>query len=165
MQKRGIFIVCLIISSMHIYAQHVSHQVLVPVASVVSTSSYCVSQSIGEVVVQYIHSDNIDLTQGFQQPSTKRFDVVPPNGNGVKVYPNPVKTILTLELFGDLSTKYRLVIFGINGSIYRESTYTCIDKYWHKIPIDVSDFSRGTYFLKVIAFDGTISRLFKVEKM
>ncbi len=163
MQKRGIFIVCLIVFNLQIYAQSISHEVLVPLASVTSTGTYCISQTIGEAVVEYIHCDNIDLTQGFQQPSLDSDRPYIPPGNGVKLYPNPVQTKLTLELFGNLSREYRVVIFGINGSIYMEKNYNCTSR--RLIPIDVSDFSRGTYFVKVVASDGTIDRLFKIEKM
>ena len=165
MQKRGIFIYLLAGLSMLVGAQHLSNQVLVPVASVSTNSGYSISQTIGEVAVQYIHDDSFGLTQGFQQPSISVLEPVVPLGNGVKIYPNPVVNNLTLEFFGSESTEYHLTIFGINGSIYYKNDYPCIGKFWHKIQIDVGHYQRGTYFIRIVAVNGSISRLFKIEKI
>jgi len=165
MQKRGIFIVCLIVFGVHVSAQHVSHAVLVPLANTYSTGKYCISQSVGEPVVEYIHSDYFDLTQGFQQPSIKGVGFIEEDkGKGVEVYPNPVISNLTVEFIGSQTNEYHLIIFGLNGSIYRENTYTCIGT-GRKEYLDLSDFSRGTYFVRIVAADESIIRTFKIEKL
>jgi hypothetical protein len=72
---------------------------------------------------------------------------------------------LNLELYGDRNIEYHVTIFGFNGAIYFKKDYPCTGIFRYKIPIDVSNYKRGTYFVKVLTDDGTISRLFKIEKM
>lgn len=167
MRKRGIFILFIVIAGLNIYAQQISHEVLVPASSVVSSGDYFISQTIGESVTTLISNESYIFTQGFQQPTAHKLFEIEHTGSGVKVYPNPVMRSLNLELYGDRSIEYHVTIFGFNGAIYFKKDYPCTAPFpfQHKIPIDVSNYQRGTYFVKVVTEDGMISRLFKIEKM
>ena len=61
--------------------------------------------------------------------------------NAVKVYPNPVTNILTIDA-GDLSLKDGITIINITGCTVLQANYTA------KQTIDVSSLSRGIYFVK-----------------
>ncbi len=167
MRKRGIFILFIVIAGLNIYAQEISHEVLVSASSVASSGDYFISQTIGEPVVSLIRNESYIFTQGFQQPSTCKLIESDHTGSGLKVYPNPVQDCLTLELYGDRNIEYHVTIFGFNGAIYFKKDYPCSGPFpfTHRIPIDVSNYQRGTYFVKVLTEDGMISRLFKIEKM
>ncbi len=165
MQKRGIFIYIFLISCGIINAQELSHQVLVPLALVRDQGEINISQTGGEAMVEFIHCTRYDLTQGFQQPRVKIVDPIPPMGNGVKVFPNPVRQDLTIEMFGETSAEYDVTIFGIEGSVFYRNSYACEGNFWHTITIDVSKYQRGLYFVRVESKDSHISRLFKIEKM
>lgn len=165
MLKRGIFIFILVIFCGIINAQELSRQVLVPLASVKNQGEVNISQTVGEAMVDYIHCTNYDLTQGFQQPKVKIGDPLQPMGNGVKVFPNPVRRDLVIEMFGETSIEYDVTIFGIEGSIYYRNCYPCEGNFWNRITIDVSSYQRGLYFVKVESKDSRISRMFKIEKM
>lgn len=167
MYKRGIIVIIAItLLSGILRSQSVSRQVLVPTAVVSFVDGYCISQTIGEPVVEYIHTDDVELTQGFQQPSVSE-DLRPPNplGQGVKVYPNPVYDILTIEMFGSASTDYQVSFYGLNGSLYFKNEYSCLGQFWDIRTLNLSSYKRGTYILKVETGDGLISRIFKVEKL
>jgi len=165
MLKRGIFIVLLVVSWTGLNAQELSHQVLVVAANVANGSGYSISQTIGESIVDFIHSEKYDLTQGFQQPGCRLVTPQPPPGNGVKVYPNPVLDDLKVEMFGETGVEYELTIFGIDGSLFYRNRYECTGKFWRLEVLDVSEFKRGLYFIHVEASNKKIARLFKVEKM
>ena len=165
MHRKGLIILFITVLYCTVSGQEISHKVLVPLASFKTIGGYCVSQTIGEPVVKYLPGETYDLTQGFQQPSVTVDRPEPPQGTGVKVYPNPVKNTLKLELFGAKSAEYHLTIFGLNGSIYLRNTYNCVGKYWHIIPLDLSKYRRGTYFVRVEDNTGAVRRLFKIEKM
>lgn len=165
MLKRGIFIFFVLISCGIISAQELSHQVLVPLALVSNQGEINISQTVGEAMVDFIHCTNYDLTQGFQQPRVKIIDPLPPMGNGVKVFPNPVKRDLVIEMFGETSIEYDVTIFGIGGSIYYRNSYPCEGNFWHRIIIDVSSYQRGLFFVRVESKDSRIARMFKIEKM
>ena len=149
-----------------LHSQSVSRQVLVPLATVSFVDGYCVSQTIGEPVVKYIRTEALELTQGFQQPSVSE-DLRPPNplGQGVKVYPNPVYDILTVEMFGSESTEYQISFYGLNGALYFKNDYSCVGQFWDIRTLNLSTYKRGTYIMKVATSDGSISRIFKVEKL
>ncbi len=167
MLKRGIFIVLVMSFYMQLSAQSVSvsRDVLVCSGSVASIGGFSVSQTIGEPVVKHIGNESFMITQGFQQPSASRLIPIDHTGTGVKVYPNPVRYNLTLELFGERDIEYHVTIFGFNGAIYFKNDYPCSGCFFHPISIDVSNYQRGTYFVRVLTNDGTIKRLFKIEKM
>lgn len=165
MRKRGIFILLIVILGLNIYAQEISHKVMVSASSVASSGGYFVSQTIGESVTKLISNEGYVFTQGFQQPSAIKITQEEHTGSGVKVYPNPVRNTLNLELFGEKSLDYRVTIFGLNGTIYFKKDYPCRGNFYYKVPIDVSNYQRGIYFVKVLTQNGMISRLFKIEKM
>lgn len=147
-------------------AQKISHEVMVPASSVASSGGYFISQTVGESVTTLIGNESYIFTQGFQQPSAIKFVEQEHIGTGVKVYPNPVRNSLNLELYGENNIEYHVTIFGFNGAIYFKKDYPCVGRsFRHRIPIDVSNYQRGTYFVKVLTNDGMISRLFKIEKM
>lgn len=165
MRKRGIFICILVTIGVQLSAQKVSHEVIVPAGMVSNNGGYSVSQTIGEPMVKIIGDDEFCLIQGFQQPSSGLRDILDGQGNGVKAYPNPVKDNLNLEIFGERSIDFHVTIFGFTGAIYFRKDYSCVGNFHHLIHLNVRDYQRGTYFLRVVAKDGTISRLFKIEKI
>lgn len=166
MLKRGIFIFVLVaMFGFHCKSQEISHQVLVPMASIAEQPGYNVSQTIGEVVVMTIASDNYELTQGFHQPGIKIDGPVPPQGSGVDVYPNPAIDFLQIELFGSEPSNFEVIIFGISGSVYYRKNFPCPADFWRIESIDISDYMRGMYFVRIRTSDGRILRLFKIEKM
>lgn len=165
MLKGGIFIFIIVTGTVCLKAQELSHQVLVPVASTWQGGNYSLSQTVGEPVVAFVSGGNRDLTQGFQQPSMMLNPIVPPQGNGVDVYPNPVSDLLKIEMFGDVSVDYSITVFGIDGSVYFRQDYPCSGRFWRIETLDVSGFKRGIYFVRVETFPRKIGRMFKIEKM
>jgi hypothetical protein len=166
MLKKGIFILVLLLGiGTSCYSQEISHQVLVPMASVMELSTYSLSQTVGEAMVSTLSYGNYDLTQGFQQPSINMTSPLPPQGNGVEVYPNPVTDILKLELFGSEARDFNVTIFGLNGSVFYQDEINCTSNYWMIESINLSEFKNGMYFVMVRSRDERIVRLFKIEKM
>jgi len=164
--NRGILTVLLVVSWTNLNAQEISNRVVVVAANVANGGGYTISQTIGEPVVEFISSDDWDLTQGFQQPGIKNGGPIRINdGNGVKVYPNPVINNLMVDLFGDESRDYKLTIFGIEGSLYFQNTYYCNGEHDRCEVLDLSDYKRGLYFIMIETTDKKISRLFKITKM
>ncbi len=166
MQQRGIFIFVLLITLMaECFSQGVSHQVLVPLASIADAGNVNVSQTAGEPMVEGLYDIDYDLTQGFHQPGIDLSRPVPPEGNGVEVYPNPVVDILKIELFGVDEADFEIFLFGLNGAVYYKRTISCSRDYWRIESIDLSHYKRGMYFVGIKTRDNRISRLFKIEKM
>ncbi len=148
-----------------ILSQGLSHQVIVPVASLQCTGSVHYSQTIGESVVEVIGCIDFTFTQGFQQPGIKLKKENPPPGNGVKVYPNPVTDFVNIELFGTGTRSFLIDFFNISGSIIRSEKYEFANQYWFCQPFSVENYSRGLFFIRITSTDGLISRTFKIEKL
>lgn len=166
MKQRGIFIFVLLITLMpRCLSQGISHQVLVPVASITDAGSVSVSQTVGEPMVEGLHGVDYGLTQGFHQPGIDLSSPVPPEGNGVEVYPNPVVDILKIEVFGVEEADFEIVLFGLNGAVYYRRNISCSRDYWRIESLDMGNYKRGMYFVRVKTKDNRISRLFKIEKM
>jgi hypothetical protein len=146
-------------------SQQLSHQVLLPAAGVIYTSGISYSQTIGETAVEIFGSADYVLTQGFQQPRMSMLTGDPPQGYGVKAYPNPAKEYFYIELFGETGKSFQITVSNLSGTIIYSTDVSFPEKYWtiHEIP--VSDFAAGLYFIQVISKDRTIRRSFKIEKL
>lgn len=147
------------------FSQQLSHQVVLPAAGVILTGGISYSQTIGETAVEIISSPDFLLTQGFQQPRLRILPEINTNGNGVKVYPNPVIDYVDVELFGEKARSFRITIININGTIVHSEDLSFEEKFWHIQEIAVTSLIRGLYFVRVVSKDGVISRSFKIEKM
>lgn len=160
-----ILILLLSVPGTNLFSQHLSHQVLVPVAGVISAGAIHYSQTGGETAVAIMSSSEYTFTQGFQQPAIKLIKKDTPPGNGVKVYPNPVTDFVTVELFGDVSRIFRIDIISFSGTIVRTEKMVFADSFWHVQQFPVDNLSKGLYFVRIVSEDGLISRTFKIEKM
>ena len=147
------------------FSQQLSHQVLVPVAGVISSGAINYSQTIGETAVEVISASDFVFTQGFQQPGIKLIPGEMPAGNGVEVYPNPVTDNLTIKLFGDISREFRIEVINITGTIAISEKLSFNDNYYIEKVIPVVQLNKGIYFIRVISSDKLISRTFKIEKL
>ena len=151
-------------SGSNLYPQELSHQVLVPVAGVVSTGVISYSQTIGETAIEIISSSDYILTQGFQQPGIKLIQGTQPDGNGVDVYPNPARENVIIKLFGDISRDFRIDVINIAGTVVISERQSCIDKYFLEKIIPVDMLYNGIYFIRITSDDKIINRTFKIEK-
>jgi len=165
MVKRGIFIFLLATGMIQLDAQVISNRVLVPVASTWQGEQYSISQTVGEPVVLYLPGEEWELTQGFQQPLGKGADVPVRQGNGVLVYPNPVSDYMKIEMFGTESIEYHVSIFGIGGSIYFRKDFNCTGSFNIIETLNVSEYKRGIYFVRIETTPVKIAKTFKIEKM
>jgi len=166
MCKRGAIIVFWMIFLLaDAISQQLSHQVMVPAAGIVVSGGRHYTHTIGEPAVLALASEENLLTEGFQQPRVKMQTGTKPDGNGVNAYPNPVKDIIWIELFGDFSRTFTISIINIYGlEVYREKL-SFTDQYWYKDYRSVADLKPGMYLIRFISTDGKIYRTIKVEKM
>jgi hypothetical protein len=166
MIKRGIYLAILPLVFVTITsAQHLSNQVIAPLGGVMSEEGIFFSHTIGETAVELFTSQGYDLTEGFQQPLIKFIPGTKPQGNGVKVYPNPVIDNISVEFFGAQKGSYSITVININGTIVFSDKVSFIEDYWQIVNISASAFSRGLYFIRILSNDGIISRTFKIDKM
>jgi hypothetical protein len=155
----------LLLFSANGFSQELSHQVLVPAAGLVNTSTLSYSQTIGETAIEIISGAGFVFTQGFQQPGMKIAPEKAPDGNGVEVYPNPATDYIKIKFFGDVARNFRVEVINITGMVVSSMTTSFITRYYDIQQIDVAKLKYGFYFVRVVSDDGRISRTFKIEKM
>jgi hypothetical protein len=165
MRKLGFIMLWNLISMVTVSSQQLSHQVLVPLAGIASDSKVNYSQTAGETAVEIVGCVQYVFTQGFQQPGVKITPETPPQGTGVKVYPNPVSDRLTIELFGETARNFRIEIINITGGIAYSDSKVFYTQHWYREPVDVQNLIRGFYLVRVYSDDGMIRRSFKIEKL
>jgi hypothetical protein len=146
------------------FSQSISHQVLVPAAAVVLKSSINYSQTVGEPIVEIIAADGKILTQGFQQRRVLD-EKIPNLGTGVKSYPNPADEYVKVEVWSEQARDLRISIINFQGALIYDTERKFSGPYQEIIEIDVSDYKRGMYFIRVISKDNAVYRTFKFEKM
>jgi len=103
------------------------------------------SWTVGEPIVDPVRSDEILLTQGFQQPNltVSTGFVDPAFAFGLKTYPNPTSGELIMESDYQEQLHFRMV--DVTGKIIKEGKWT------NKQVIDVSPFLPGIYAIYFIA--------------
>lgn len=148
-----------------LYSQSLSHQVLVPVAGVSLSGNISYSQTIGETAVEIICCSDYEFTQGFQQPSIKFVPGALPEGNGVDVYPNPAFDNITVRLFGSTAREFIIEIISITGKVVLLEKQSFPANFYLEKVIQVKDYYRGFYFVRILSTDRIINRTFKIEKL
>ncbi len=100
--------------------------------------------TLGEISIKTIKSDDIILTQGFQQSHLYTVSTLNPEKIfRATVYPNPAKDIININIEYPESILYTVSIVDINGNIYR------------RIPVkklkglDISGLKQGYYFIVI----------------
>ncbi|MCJ7446852.1 MAG: T9SS type A sorting domain-containing protein [Bacteroidales bacterium] len=161
-----ILVFVLTISWTSAFSQQLSHQVLVPLAGVISNSQVSYSQTVGETAVQIISCPAYIFTQGFQQPRMiKQTSDDEHTGDDIKVYPNPVSDYVYIELYGETARTFKIDIINITGTIVLTDKRVFYDQFWYKEPYNIQNLIRGFYLIRISTDDRTINRIFKIEKI
>jgi hypothetical protein len=77
------------------------------------------------------------------------------NNVSIKVYPNPVRGILTLEIIPEKLEKFTLELYNYLGNKVYESSMQISDVYSKRI--NVSEYPAGVYLLKISSINSTIT--------
>lgn len=160
-----VFLMLFYVSNGIVFSQHLSHQVMVPAAGIAVSGAVNYTQTIGETAIEIIGCSEFVFTQGFQQPGIKYLKESAPKGNGVDVYPNPVRDYVNVKLFGDGARKFSIDIINIAGTIVNSGTIDFTASYFYIQQIEITNLKKGFYFVRIVSNDRLISRVFKIEKM
>jgi hypothetical protein len=161
----NVLMLLLLFSGTSGFAQDLTPRVLVPAAGLTTAGVIEYSQTIGETAVETVSSAGFILTQGFQQPRIQITTPTQPEGNGVDVYPNPATDFINVKFYGDEARKFSIEVINITGMVVNSMTIDFTDKYYFIQQIEVTSLKYGFYFVRVTSDDGTIKRVFKIEKM
>ena len=145
--------------------------ILIPLGSnaqnVVSTSggigsdaNSTVSWTIGQPVANTVSGAEGTLTQGFQQPWADIGTVVGEHvgsGSDIRVYPNPTRHLLNVEMLGTATGANALELLDAAGRLVLQAPTT-----GDRTELDLTDYGTGNYFLHIKDAEGDVTRTFQV---
>ncbi len=128
-------------------------------------STFAMDYTVGEVMVSTLNSANNFLTQGFQQPfSTMVVSVPEESSEQALIYPNPVVSDFQIQLVSPDQGDYQVMVYDMLGQLVSSSTTRLAEQSAGIITTDVSSFSTGNYFVRVVynqqlVFSGKIIKI------
>jgi hypothetical protein len=136
-----------------------AQEVISSSGSSLENSTNQLSWTLGEPVIETFSDGKSVITQGFQQSklSVTAIDQISENLYGLKVYPNPVSSALTIEV--SEVEKFNLSLFDLNGKLLiKKEVEKTVETF------DMLNFIPGSYFLTVSSGNGKHLQTFKVIK-
>ena len=121
------------------------------------TGSTVVNHNLGEVIIGRLASENgeIQIGSGFIPSLEIEILAIPQNGYEYSVFPNP--TSENILVFNPLVSRYDYQVFDLNGRLIGSGSNDIQE------PINMYNFSTGTYIVTVVGETGLIGR-FKIIK-
>jgi hypothetical protein len=125
--------------------QILQNDVLVSVGGFSSAGNLQMEFSLGEPVTETFEGTNMTLTQGFLQPiltvtSVESTDML----LGIKVFPNPVKAELSIDIPSENASKLLFNLFDMNGKLLQKNYLSSGVNM-----IDMQDHATGAYLLLI----------------
>lgn len=156
----SITIICLLAISC--YSQSIQKQVCGSAGDTDSIAGYQVNWTIGECITEKFTGTNFILTQGFQQPyyaitaipETTEIDFT------LKVYPNPTRDYLNIEIINDTPEKFLLILSSMKCEILSEAVIISGEPY----RMDLTSFGSNLMFLKIISSSSKQAKTLKIIK-
>ena len=154
--KRKLFIAAILMVSVPALAQVKQSEVVSAAGGYFEKDNVSVSYTIGEPVTGTVVKDGLIVVHGFQQgyiaktevnPGINQFEAV-----DVKVYPNPVNTIMYVELSNIEAAGCVVKCFDMAGQLIKESEFGDDSR----LSIDMSGLPQGAYFVRVVSEDGAV---------
>jgi hypothetical protein len=129
------------------------------------TESISLEWTLGENFIETVSLEDNIFTQGFHQSfssaSTLAIDPIPENLFKSVVYPNPVNSLLNINLTTSEESKYKISLYEITGRFIKQSSVNTKDS---SITINVTDLSSGMYILQISNSKGSLIETHKIIK-
>lgn len=161
-------VVLIVCFSSTVCAQTISPSIISPSGNTDQSDEISLEWTIGELAVSTYEMNGLMLTEGFHQPllSVERL-IVPENEPGddlvIKIAPNPVKYMLSIEIFDSLNRALELQLFDATGRLVENSQ---VDSFTQNLEFDMGHYVSGFYVLRVIdPASQTILDAYKVSKI
>ncbi|UCG28322.1 MAG: T9SS type A sorting domain-containing protein [Bacteroidales bacterium] len=132
-----------------------------------SAGGYSLSGTVGELAVKTLDpGGSYILTQGFQQPFALGVNpVIDPQGIdwSVNAYPNPVSEFLNIQFNIEKSTAFNIEIMDMTGKklLIRNLPGITPEEI---ITVDLTNFVRGVYLLRITTPDQKVNKVYKIQK-
>jgi hypothetical protein len=122
--------------------------------------------TLGEPRVESVTKSDLLFTQGFHQPIVKVRTFNVPLRDGIKVvaYPNPVKSMLTVNIQSEVINRPLVIeLTDLRGVVLY--TRRMITTYIDELQFRMDGYIAGVYFLVVRDISGRVIQTIKLEKL
>lgn len=145
------------------YGQSISSSVIATAGGSSEAGGINLSWTMGELAIETFSTDNLVLTQGFQQgyyeitsiddPLTKLIDL--------QIYPNPAIDFINILIENHDAKSIKIELYSIDGKLVTNEQW---ENTGSPYQFKLNRFSSNQYILKVIDLDNGISNSFKIIK-
>ena len=130
-------------------AQSISNQSIGSVATLKASNNSSITFSVGELILNNTNSDEGSLSSGFFNGLLATTSITPVEqveNFTAKIYPNPVLDLITINIENKYSDILSFEISDVQGKIVSKKKSA---GYYNVFSLDMSNYSKGTYFLKI----------------
>ncbi len=161
--KKIIFTLLPFAAAAVVNGQSISPQVIASAGTHYVGSNAQLSWTIGEPVITTVSNGNNIITQGFHQTLLNVTSVEEQSvaGINVTVFPNPTSEILNINLVNNLKD-LQMDLYDMNGKLLQARKIGAAEG---NVQINMSDYARANYLLRVYSVDESVNYTYKVQKM
>lgn len=143
--KKYLLLFAAVFSGLGLKAQIFQPDVISSSGAITQRDNITVQWHLGELAVHTLKSHDHDITQGFGQGDlvVTRIESLQKSPLHATVFPNPVKTLLQIDL-EQSETPYTIRLYDMRGVFIKE-----IQSYGWQLSLDMSFLEPGVYFLNI----------------
>ncbi len=166
MRKKSFFLIVLLCITLMLNAQEIPSSLVSTAGDYFETESMSLSWSIGEVMTESFSTNDLFLTQGFQQSMDYATNIKLDKTNDfyISIYPNPASNYLFVKIPSSTSfiqnNSFLLSVIDVNGkTIMNQKINQQVSN------INISDYLSGVYFIKIINPNSNFQQTTIVQKI
>jgi len=158
--KRYFTILIAVIFSLSVSAQ-VKQEVIASAGGYNTAGGISISWTLGETIIPTFTNGGLTLTHGFQQQLIvttveENIDILV----SVKVYPNPVSDIITIQFEEVVESEINLMLLDSQGRVVKQDV---VEATVSEKQINMQDVAAGIYYLRLTK--GKLVNVYKVIKL
>ena len=159
-----ILIPFILFASTELFSQYSSPQLISSSGSYNINQTGSISWSLGEVTTSTLVSNDVVLTQGFQQPSISIVDQVKTIDPDLQIsaYPNPTANNITIAWNSPNLENCIINLYSLKGIILKQHIVT---RYQFSQTIDLTGFDSGLYILHVVNPENQVIYITLISKI
>jgi hypothetical protein len=106
------------------------------------------------------HSSNVVLKKESQSP----VELITYNvNNKLSIFPNPSSSLITIRVPADINENRIVNVFNVDGKIVYYRKYNKRESNIVQVTIDVTNYVRGIYYVKISGQKGSFNKSFVVH--
>ncbi len=165
MKKHIIILVTNLLLCLIMNAQSLERQVISTTGNYSTATDIQLSSTVGELMIETFISGSVIFTQGFQQADD---NIVAVSGPVIvldyKIYPNPTKDRIFLNLSSDKQLNLSLRLVDMTGRSTGIGVEDIQVNGYIEQELDLSPLTAGTYLLQILDVQNQIRKTVKVVK-